>query len=759
MNEIAVAVLWQAAWLSCALAVFPAIRSACGDEKLAIGISLAVGPALIALPVWWLSTLLRLPFTPTTLLVSFSLLAVGSWSTALLTRELAALGRGTGRGWPFLLLHTGAFAGYAVFRSFNPAIRYTEKPMELAILSSTIVSSHLPPPDPWFASKPVNYYIFGYVEMAGLAKILGIAPEVAFNLALASLFASAIVSIGAAAGHLAAAQSGGSFRWSAAILAVFLLVGVGNWQTAWALLRNPHDTLTASWWTGPGWNASRVIVDTGFPWAGPPRPTINEFPAFSFVLGDLHPHLLALPLLGAFLGSLSVVTTGTRSVPALVLAGVLLGCLWITNTWALPLAALTVVLVAAIRWWPTVSRTALHIGLLGCVAVVVALPFQVTYIPSYGLLPQDVPPTLARIPLLSRLVRTVGVVVWERSSFGELLRAHGTLLVPGALAVGVLLLGRPTTHRPRTGITVAIAGFVAILALASKTPALVLIGIPLLVAGWLLWQRESSPENWSRALPFLVAAWSGILAVEFFYLRDVFGDRMNTVFKVYFDAWALQAVALPALLLHILRSRGFLRPVSFGLVVLALLAGALYPPLSIWKWTDGFAQAQGLDGLEYLRQAHPDEAAGIQWVRGNAAADAVVLEAPGCSYGMTMEIPHSRVSMATGRPTVLGWDGHEYQWRRGSLEQLVALEERKAALREIFESPSVEHVKEVLDHYDVTYVYIGTLERSGLGANCALLGAPQADRLSDTLEQLGWQPAFVQADVVIYARPSSSLPH
>ncbi|MFN3337775.1 MAG: DUF2298 domain-containing protein, partial [Thermomicrobium sp.] len=128
--------LWQAAWLFCALAVFPAIRSACGNEELAIGISLAVGPALITLPVWWCSTLLRFPFTPTTLFVSFILLAVGSWSATIRARQLLGRDRIIGRGWPLILLHTGAFVGYAVFRSFNPAIRYTEKPMELAMLSS-----------------------------------------------------------------------------------------------------------------------------------------------------------------------------------------------------------------------------------------------------------------------------------------------------------------------------------------------------------------------------------------------------------------------------------------------------------------------------------------------------------------------------------------------------------------------------------------------------------------------------------------------
>ncbi len=758
MNEIVIAVLWQAAWLSCALAVYPVIRRACDDDKVATGISLAAGPALITLPVWWLGTLLRLPFTPSTLLISFSLLVLSSWVVTLLTQRMS-LRHTVRQSWALVLLHTGAFAGYAVFRSFNPAIRYTEKPMELAILSSTIVSSDLPPPDPWFASEPINYYIFGYVEIAGLAKVLAIVPEVAFNLALASLFASSIVSIGTAAAHLATSRSGESFRWSALFLAVFLLVGVGNWQTAWALLRHPHDALAASWWTGPGWNASRVIVDSGFPWGGSPRATINEFPAFSFVLGDLHPHLLALPLLGAFLGSLSTVAKGISPPRTVVLAGVLLGCLWITNTWAVPLAALTAVLVLVGRRQLGFSRAALLIGLLGCVAVVIAIPFQRTYIPSYGLSPQDIPPVVAQIPFLSWMIRTVGLVVWERSSFGELLRAHGTLLVPGGLAVGAQLLGLPAPYRPRSGVVVAITGFLAVLALASKTPALLLIGIPLVAAGWMLWQCGRSREIWSSALPFLVAAWGGILTVEFFYLRDVFGDRMNTVFKVYFDAWALQAVALPALLLRLLPVRRFLGIVSFGLVAVTLLAATLYLPLSAWKWTNGFAHHEGLDGLGYLRHAQADEEAGIQWIRQNIAPKAVVLEAPGCSYGMTMEVPHSRVSMATGRPTILGWDGHEYQWRRGSLKQLAALEERKTQLRDFFEFPSVERVKEVLDRYDVTYVYIGTLERFGLGAHCALLGNPQADRLSDILEQLGWHPAFRHGNVVIYARPLSALSH
>ncbi len=774
MRDVELAVLWQAIWLAAAAATFPWLRWLHLPGRPAQGIALAAGPALAVLPLWWVGMFSEIPFTRVTLLLVFSLLALVGWGLVIARGQWWQSLWELATAWPLLLVHTGAYALYALFRSYNPAIRYTEKPMELAFLSAAWATPHLPPPDPWFAGRPINYYVFGYVEFGAIAKTLGCQPEFAFNLALASLFAGSVTAAYVAT-WLLAAEYGSKARVLVGALALLLLVGIGNWQTAWLLLQDPRDALAASWWAGPGWQASRVIVDSGFPWDSSPRPTINEFPSFSFVLGDLHPHVLALPLFLSFLIVLIALSRASAAPKALayaidhspgsfsrahgsrerwtlpILVGIVLGCLWITNTWGVPLATVTAGLVLLARPRCSIRMTVVQGALVLSAAAFVAFPFQANYVPAYGARAEELPAFLARVPVASWFLRTVGIVVWERSSFGELLRAHGPLLVCGLVALASIFRGSDL-ERVRPAVLAGAVGFALVAGVASATPALVVFGLPLAGLAWALWRERTAAPERLAALAMVAAGWTAILAVEFLYLRDVFGDRMNTVFKVYFDAWVLQAIALPPLLVHALMHwKSWGKSMAIAVVGLSLLAAALYTPLSAWKWTDGFAQLIGLDGLAYLRQAHPDEFRSITWLRENTRPDAVVLEAPGCSYGMVGQLPHNRVSMATGRSTILGWEGHEYQWRRGSARDLAMLQDRREQLRRFFEQPGVETVSSALDTYDVSYVFVGTLERTGLGPNCPLLPSPATEALETVLQRIGWAPVYQDGVVTIYA--------
>ena len=215
------------------------------------------------------------------------------------------------------------------------------------------------------------------------------------------------------------------------------------------------------------------------------------------------------------------------------------------------------------------------------------------------------------------------------------------------------------------------------------------------------------------------------LAVEFVYLRDLFGTRMNTVFKFYFQAWVLLALAAAygvSVVSTQLRGVGGL--VWRLVLVLLILGGLVYPVLAIPNRAGNFAAEPVLDGMAWLETAHPDDYAAIRWLQDNAPNGAVVLEAPGESYSYL-----GRVSALTGLPTVLGWDFHEYQWR-GTYDEPAR---RKPDVDTLYNSVDPAQTLTLLDKYDITYVYVGPSERERYNPS----GLAKFERLMDIVYQQG----------------------
>ena len=82
-----------------------------------------------------------------------------------------------------------ALSVFAAYRAYNPDISGTEKPMELAFINAILRSRTFPPLDPWLSGFAISYYYFGYLIMAMLTRLTGLASGVAFNLSLSLLFA------------------------------------------------------------------------------------------------------------------------------------------------------------------------------------------------------------------------------------------------------------------------------------------------------------------------------------------------------------------------------------------------------------------------------------------------------------------------------------------------------------------------------------------------------------------------------------------
>jgi uncharacterized membrane protein len=209
------------------------------------------------------------------------------------------------------------------------------------------------------------------------------------------------------------------------------------------------------------------------------------------------------------------------------------------------------------------------------------------------------------------------------------------------------------------------------------------------------------------------------LGPEFLYLRDNFGARLNTIFKFYYQAWVLFGVsALYAIGYLWLAWRGIGRVAPVAATTgyaLGLVVTLLFPIFAVSSRASEYRGPAAseerlpatLDGLAQMSRYSPGDYAAVQWLRENVSGTPVILEAVGGQY-----TGYGRISAGTGLPTLLGWPGHEYQWRGDTPEPAI----REPAVRQIYTAPDIQSIAGLLNTYDVRYIIVGGLERDTYGA-------------------------------------------
>ena len=333
----------------------------------------------------------------------------------------------------------------ANLRAYAPDVRSTEKFMDMAFINSMLNSTQMPPADPWFSGLHINYYYFGHLLAAGLARMTGVGGGVAFNLDIALVFGlTAFMLAGIAYNLVALAQAKSRRTAGAAVSGAGLLAGVlaavfvlvlGNLDAGRQILSGVKVAgASGTGFNFSWWEPSRVLYDClpnlqsgGCAY----KETINEFPAFSFLLADLHPHVMAMPFvllaIGLALNLFLIPPTQPRSFGGTLpeyaaqfgLAALILGVLFMLNTWDFP----TFVLLALIAFGLNRRRafafavgqragreigryTAFAVG-LGGLALVAFLPFHLTF--KAQLRDNYLPDGLASIPVLHTIASSIGI--------------------------------------------------------------------------------------------------------------------------------------------------------------------------------------------------------------------------------------------------------------------------------------------------------------------------------------------------------------
>ena len=530
-------------------------------------------------------------------------------------------------------------------RWINPTISYAEKFMDHAFIASIMRQPIVPPLDPWYAGGTLDvYYYIGYWMNGMLGLASGVPSTVTFNLALPTVLGLAVVSL-YALGHL--------------------LLDRHRWLPVLALLiPNPsaiYHIVIGNSWFDVLWGSTRTITDT-----------INEYPIFSMLWGDVHPHVMSFFNQGflLFLLVFAYLRWGELSMRGRAilcgLAALSLGSMPGFNSWDVLVYAPVTLVFGLLIWWrygnlrPDSRNSWMVLATVPPLAIL-------TYLPFY-------------LQLNSPGVAGVGTVPVPSAPV-EFLLVHGFFLA-------VLVAYCAPDIRKRPYLLIAAVPFVL-----AGYPAAAIAAVPLV---YLLARRRFSATDTLAILGLTI-----VLVTELIYLVDNMGEtyfRMNTVFKFYLPAWILMGTASLTIVGEWLQDtgmgmRGGVKRVLPVMAVAALLAA----PFAI-NVDFGYG-SHTLDGAAYLFGSHPGDATAIEFLR-NLSGDHIIIEAEGGDYNY-----YSRISSFTGIPTIVGMPFHEYMWR-GDAGHVT---ERSADVRTIYEQPS--QTIDLARAYNATLLYVGAEER------------------------------------------------
>ena len=601
------------------------------------------------------------------------------------------------------LLFFAAFLLWTYFAGFHPAAYGTEKFMDYGFMEAMMRSKTLPATDLWYSQGKINYYYGGQYFTVFLTKLSGAKVELTYNL-MRTFVAGLAFAMPFSLVHQMVTDRLGKTRsrWKKALPSVTgILAGIsvsiaGNMhyvvygQIIPFIQKLKGEEVSSYWFP----DATRYI---GFN-PDVEDKTIHEFPCYSFVHGDLHAHvvdimfvLLILGLLYAWMKKVRTTELSGESMsrrkfwkkqllmPQLLATGALLGMFHWTNYWDFVIyfvvtcgAALFMNIIGQkgkIRW--VLGVTAAQAAEILILATVIIMPFTLQFDTS-------------------NMVQ--GIALAQHHSL-----PHQLLVLWGLPGILTIL-------------------FVVSLLIEKLRGAE---------------QKSLYHLLTSIRLPDLFAVLMGLCAIglvlipELVYVRDIYengNSRANTMFKLTYQAYIMFGMTMIYVIFRLLVicKNKILKVLAFiGLFFFVWTCGYFGNSIHSWfgeVWKP--SQYKGLNATAFLETDFPEDVNGIRWLKENISDAPVVLEANGDSYS-----EYERVSAMTGLPTIMGWYVHEWLWR-GNLSDLNAKIEE---IQEIYTSTDATRVKELLEEYNVSYIFVGSCERNKYGA----------DMNNDLLKSLG----------------------
>ncbi|OGY10819.1 MAG: hypothetical protein A3D26_01525 [Candidatus Blackburnbacteria bacterium RIFCSPHIGHO2_02_FULL_44_20] len=611
-----------------------------------------VGVILISYISWLLASLRVLPFSNITVWLTFLIFALFQLLLFYsVRREFRKFVLTNYRGFIFQeILFFVCLLSWSLVRGYQPDIRGLEKFMDFGLVNAILQSNFFPPQDMWFSGNPINYYYFGHFITAFLTQLSGIPSYITYNLMIATIFSLTFsFSFAFARSLFGLTNSLNTERSRLGIVFSFatsFLVSLGGNPHFYYWLARNNFNFSSYWYP----DATRFIVEL----FGASDNTIHEFPAYSFVVADLHGHLLNLPFVLLFLTLMVHIFLEQKITFMRVLfLSFLLGSFVMTSTWDVPIYLTSLsgifLLVSYSRTNSillAISKTVLLSGVTFFIGLLFSLPFLMSFRNISG-----------------------GVKISE---------FHSPLWMLGVLwgLFGFLSL---------IFLVYLVRKYRSLREFAKTGDALVLC---LVLTGWLL-----------------------VVVPEVVYVKDIYiheYQRANTMFKLTYQSFVLFSLTSFYILWRVFSRDSkaglvwrFLRLSYLMLLGFVVIGQVTYSYLAVKSYY-GLNTYKGIAGNSWVIDHYPGEGKVIDWFLPQRLSGRVVLQAAGDSY-----TDFGLISSYTGLPTVQGWLVHEWLWR-GSFE---GPGERARDVEVIYTSQDRERVLALITKYDVLFVVVGALER------------------------------------------------
>jgi uncharacterized membrane protein len=641
--------------------------------------------------VQWLLTCLKItPFTGITCVILTVICCLGSLLYGIkcknrlpdsLPRKQAAL------VYQEELLYFLVFLFWTYLAGFHPAAHGTEKYMDFGFMQAMMRSTTLPAQDMWYAGKPFNYYYGGQYLAVFLTKLTGTNVEVTYNLMRTMVAAFAFLLPFSLVRQMLKDKLRTGREWSfclGGILAGMAVSMSGNLHyIIYGIILRLLKIKTDYWFP----SSTRYI---GFDSAVTGDETIHEFPSYSFVLGDLHAHVinvfLVLTVLGILYSWMKTNSGKSWRQREIGLLGLLLGMFLFSNTWDFMIYYVVIcgtLLFGNLKRYSSGSfiSQALKWSVIQWVELLAAaflasLPFHLTF--------ENV------------MVQGIGIVKIHTAFYQFCVLWAFPLLVCVPFVIGIL---KSIGTFPEKKF-------------------------------WSFFYSIKYPDLYGLVL--VLCAIGLIFIPEFVYVRDIYektAPRANTMFKLTYQAYIMFGIMMAYILVFFTVNRikrcngadstvmckGLLRcprlqSLTGIIAILVLISTCGYLENAITHWFTGFPKRnayQTLNATNYLETAISDDAAAIRWLNDNVEGQPIILEASGDSY----QDYDNRVSAMTGLPTVLGWYVHEWLWRNDLEEE----NQRKEDVQTIYTSSNADQIKSLIEKYKISYLFIGSCEYEKYG--------------------------------------------